>query len=102
MTKCIINAKFYGVAENGQIPDHFGYKCEILDGNLVGEVPDELVDLEVKAGRVKVLEGNYEADQFTDMDRDDLKAYLVEAEVQFPQNISGVRLLELCRATAKA
>lgn len=56
MPKCIINAKFYGVGESGQIPDHFGYKCEIVDGNLVGEVPEALLEIEIGAGRVTLIE----------------------------------------------
>jgi hypothetical protein len=56
MPKCIINAKYYGNNEAGGVPDHYGFKCAIEDGNLVGEVPADLLDSEVASGRVTLIE----------------------------------------------
>jgi hypothetical protein len=101
MTKCIINAKFYGPDASGNIPTHFGYKCELMDGRLVADIPEELVEGEIAAGRAVLVETGYEPDQFTDMDREDLLAYLTSKGVIFPKNIPGARLLQLCRETAE-
>jgi len=56
MPKCIVNAKWYGPDESGANPRHFGFECRIEDGNLVADVPDELLQSELAAGRVKLLE----------------------------------------------
>ena len=100
MPKCIINAKFYGPDESGNIPTHFGYVCEVMDGRLVADIPEELVEGEIKAGRAVLVETDYKPDQFTDMEREDLLAYLTSKGVNFPKNIPGARLLQLCRETA--
>ena len=57
MTKVIINAKWYGREESGGNPRLFGYECWIEDGNLVGEVPEEMLATELKAGRVSLIGG---------------------------------------------
>lgn len=55
MAKCIVNTRPFG--NPGDSEDHWGHKCLIgEDGTLTAEVLDELVDSEVAAGRVTVIE----------------------------------------------
>ena len=60
----------------------------------------EVIEGEIKAGRAVLVETDYKPDQFTDMEREDLLAYLTSKGVNFPKNIPGARLLQLCRETA--
>jgi hypothetical protein len=55
MTKVILNAKYYGREENGANPQFFGFEGWIEDGNLVGEVPEDLLPVELAAGRVRLF-----------------------------------------------
>lgn len=55
MTKAIVNAKYYGPQEDGARPHYFGYACEIENGYLVADVPEELLPSELAAGRVRFI-----------------------------------------------
>lgn len=59
MPLCIVNSEHTPHPE-GQLPIghtevHFGYVCQIIDGALIADVPDDLVQTELEAGRVTLL-----------------------------------------------
>ena len=42
--------------EVGEQPKYFGYNCKIIDDKVYADVPKEMAELELKAGRILPLE----------------------------------------------
>jgi hypothetical protein len=102
MAKVTINT-FKALGKPGEMEMHYGYLCTVgAEGELIADVPDELLQIELDAKRVTLLEEKEETDQFTGMDRDGMKAYLTEKGVSFAANLGEVKMRTLCRETAKA
>lgn len=96
MPKAKINT-FKSLAEPGSTEMHYGYLCTVQeDGGLVAEIPEDLLQGEVDAGRAAVLPP--EGDAFDAMDREALKAHLTSKSVDFAKNAPDAKLRELCRA----
>lgn len=59
MAKCILLKVKPTQWRNGQIPEpevHYGYLCEVIDGQVIADIPDAMLPHELKAGRARLME----------------------------------------------
>ena len=55
MAKYIVNTRSFGAP--GEFEDHWGHKCLIGEnGELTADIPDDLVESELAAGRITPIE----------------------------------------------
>ena len=78
MPKAFINTFKSGQPE-GSTEMHYGYVCTVAqDGRLVADIPEELIAIEVEAGRVEIITEKGGAKALEDMKAGELVAYATE------------------------
>lgn len=60
MARCILNCKptpKQKGLETFQGPEtHYGYLCEVIDGQVIADIPDAMLPHEMKSGRARLMD----------------------------------------------
>ena len=60
MTRCVLNCKptpKQKGLETFQGPEvHYGYPCEVIDGQVIADIPEEFLQVELDTGRAVLLD----------------------------------------------